>query len=355
MPPRSVHFNGSVNLPDAETVMREISARVPTGVRRMTDGETGERDYWISFQTSKFEAMPEFVTVHSGRFYETADDAPEMPQLRLADGVTADAIQWPNLGYADAYEGSFRTFRALQDEGTIAADVRMQLQYPTPLASMAGTIVPEDLPSVSRTYEEALLADLDRAMATLPHDRIAVQWDIAVEMGLLEGGFGTDPAPVDVIAAGIITCVDRVPEDVPVGLHLCYGDYGHQHWKQPASLELQVRLANAVAAGARRALDFVSFTVPQDRNDEPYFAPAAELSVGDGTELYFALVPYHPEMQPAGATAEQIGHVDAALARSAGGVRPWGICTECGMGRARREDIPALLDLHRTILAEAAG
>ena len=47
MPPSSVHFNGSVNLPDAETVMREISARVPDGVRRMTDGETGERNYWI--------------------------------------------------------------------------------------------------------------------------------------------------------------------------------------------------------------------------------------------------------------------------------------------------------------------
>jgi hypothetical protein len=353
MPPSSVHFNGSVNLPDAETVMREISARVPTGVSRMTDGETGERDYWISFQTSKFEAMPEFVTVHSGRFYETADDAPEMPQLKLAEGVTADAIQWPNLGYADAYEESFRTFRALQDDDTIAADMRMQLQYPTPLASMAGTIVPEDLPSVSRTYAEALLADLDRAMVTLPHDRIAVQWDIAVEMGLLEGGLGTDPAPVDAVAPGIVACVERVPADVPVGLHLCYGDYGHQHWKQPASLELQVRLANAVATGARRALDFVSFTVPQDRTDEPYFAPIAELTVDAATELYFALVPYHPGTQPAGATTEQIGHVDAALTRSPTGARTWGICTECGMGRARREDIPALLDLHRTILAEA--
>ena len=355
MPPSSVHFNGSVNLPDAETVMREISARVPVGVRRMTDGETGDRDYWISFQTNKFEAMPEFVMVHSGRFYETADDAPEMPQLKLADGVTAETIQWPNRGYADAYAASFETFRALQEDGTIPADTRMQLQYPTPLASMAGTIVPEDMPAVLRTYEAALLADLDRAMATLPHDRIAVQWDIAVEMGLLEGGFGTDPAPVEAIAPAMVTCVERVPADVPVGLHLCYGDYGHQHWKQPASLELQVQLANAVSAGARRGLDFISFTVPQDRSDEAYFAPIAELATAAGTELNFALVPYHPETQPAGTTATQVGLIDAALARSPGGPRPWGICTECGMGRAHREDIPALLDLHRTILAEATG
>ncbi len=66
MPPTTVHFNGSVNLPDAETVMREISSRIPNGVRRMTDGETGDRNYWISFQTRKFEQMPEFETVSVG-------------------------------------------------------------------------------------------------------------------------------------------------------------------------------------------------------------------------------------------------------------------------------------------------
>ena len=43
MPPSSVHFNGSVNLPDAETVMREISSRIPMGVRRMTEGDRGAR------------------------------------------------------------------------------------------------------------------------------------------------------------------------------------------------------------------------------------------------------------------------------------------------------------------------
>ena len=146
MPPSSVHFNGSVNLPDAETVMREISSRIPTGVRRMTDGETGDRNYWISFQTRKFEQMPEFEKVASGRAYETDRDAPDMPRLRLVEGASADSIEWPNLGYAEEYTTSFATFGELQQQGTIPAGVRLQLQYPTPLASMAGTIAPEDLP-----------------------------------------------------------------------------------------------------------------------------------------------------------------------------------------------------------------
>ena len=349
MPPSSVHFNGSVNLPDGETVMREISSRIPAGVRRMTDGETGDRNYWISFQIEKFEQMSEFEKVSSGRAYETAADAPEMPQLRLAEGASADTIAWPNLGYADAYTASFATFDELQRQGTIPAGVRMQAQYPTPLASMAGTIAPQDLAAVAPAYERALFADLDTLLDRLPHDRIAVQWDIAVEMGALEGAMGVT-MPMDQIAPGIVRCLERVAADVPAGLHLCYGDYGHEHWKQPDSLQMQVDLVNAVIAASRRPLDFVSFTVPQDRDDSAYFEPLAGLTTGTDTELSFALVPYHPADQAEGTTARQVEHVDAALAASSGGAREWGICTECGMGRVHAADVPGLLDLHTTIL-----
>ena len=34
MPPVAVHFNGGVNLPDTETVLRTLVERVPHGVRR---------------------------------------------------------------------------------------------------------------------------------------------------------------------------------------------------------------------------------------------------------------------------------------------------------------------------------
>jgi hypothetical protein len=350
MPPSSVHFNGSINLPDAETVMREISTRIPHGVRRMTDGETGDRNYWISFQTRKFERMPEFETISVGQAYETTPDAPPMPQLRLAEGVSTEMMNWPNLGYADEYADSFATFERLQSGSTIPADVRFQLQYPTPLASVAGTFVPEALPTVAPSYEQALFADLDIALDRLPHERIAVQWDVAVEFGALEGAMGPR-LPIDQIAPGLVRCIERVPADVPVGLHLCYGDYGHQHFKQPESLQMQVDLVNAVISDAQRPLDFVSFTVPQGRNDSAYFEPLHGLRTGSDTELYFALVPYHPDEQAAGTTAEQIEHIDSALLNSSGGARHWGICTECGMGRVDAGDVPGLLDLHRQILA----
>jgi hypothetical protein len=70
-----------------------------------------------------------------------------------------------------------------------------------------------------------------------------------------------------------------------------------------------------------------------------------------GTELNFALVPYHLAEQAPGPTEAQVRLIDAALAASPAGRRDWGICTECGMGRAGRDEIPALLDLHRQIVA----
>ena len=59
------------------------------------------------------------------------------------------------------------------------------------------------------------------------------------------------------------------------------------------------------------------------------------------------------DQQADGVTAEQIRIIDDVLARSGAGEREWGICTECGMGRATREEVPTLLDLHRTILEGA--
>ena len=108
---------------------------------------------------------------------------------------------------------------------------------------------------------------------------------------------------------------------------------------------------NAVAAAAVRPVSFVSFTVPQDQREESYFAPLAGLATDPDTELNFALVPYHPAEQAAETTEDQVRLIDAALAASPGGPRAWGICTECGMGRVDREDVPALLDLHREIIA----
>jgi len=350
MPADYVHFNGSVNLDNAESVMREIASRVPSGLRRIPDGETGDRGNWIYFQLLRFLQLPWLVSARP--LGEPDGEYEELPQLRLADGVDPARVSWPDLGYADAYLGSYQVFAALREQGVIPSGVRFQVEYPTPMASISGYIVPEQQQALLDSYERAMFADLDRLLAAVPADEVAVQWDVAVEFGILEEAFAPGGAQAfEAIVAALARCVDQVPAGIPVGLHLCYGDYGHQHFMQPASLALQVRVLNAVAAAATRPVSFVSFTVPQDQHEESYFAPLAGLAADPDTELNFALVPYHPAEQAAGTTADQVRLIDAALAASAGGRRDWGVCTECGMGRVSREEIPALLDLHRQIIA----
>ncbi|HET7013473.1 MAG TPA: hypothetical protein VFI65_06165 [Streptosporangiaceae bacterium] len=56
--------------------------------------------------------------------------------------------------------------------------------------------------------------------------------------------------------------------------------------------------------------------------------------------------PRYARQQP-GTTGRQIDLIDAALADA----RPWGVSTECGMGRAERADVTTLLDQHAKIIA----
>lgn len=348
MPPRSVHFNGSVNLADAETVMREIAARVPVGLRRIPDGETGDRQQWIFFQLQKLRETPgiEEAEVQAHR----ADDLVQLPKVRLSPGVDPETIRFLDLGYADAYSRSFETFTRLQGEQTIAADVLFQVEYPTPFASINSWIAREDQPALGRAYGRALFEDLGRLLAQLPHRHIAVQWDVAVEMAILEA---TEGKALHDVVDRMLECINRVPDDVPVGLHLCYGDYQHRHVIEPQSLAMQVRLANGISMRLQRSLNWIAFTVPQYRRDIDYFGPLRTLQVSPSTELNFALVPYHPAEQEPGTTRDQIRLIDDLVSRESMGAE-WGICTECGMGRVEREDVPHLLDLHRELLAEYA-
>ena len=333
MPPVAVHFNGGVNLPDAETVLRTLAERVPHGARRLPDGEPGERAGWIGYQVPRLLATPGLERVEA-----QGDDPYSGSAVRLPAGTDADRIAWPDLGYATEYARSYATFRRLRDEGVLPSGVRFQVEYPTPVA--VGALVDEDgRDRFVRSYGRALTADLDRLMAEIPHDDVAVQWDAAVETVIVD----QQPHTLDDMAGQLAALLDHVPDDVPAGLHLCYGDAGHVHMVEPKSLASQVALANAITE--RTAPAWVSFTVPQYRDDEAFFAPLAELRTPPATELYLALVPYHPDRQADGTTDRQVALVDRFLPRA-----DWGICTECGMARAEREDVPRLLDLHREIL-----
>ena len=167
------------------------------------------------------------------------------------------------------------------------------------------------------------------------------------------GGDGAK-GPIDQVAPGLVRCLERVPADVPVGMHLCYGDYGHQHFKQPESLQMQVDLVNAVTSATQRPLNFVSFTVPQGRNDSAYFEPLGGLKTDSETELYSRSSPTtpmtrHRERPPSKSRTSTL------LCSTPRGAPPLGYLHRMRMGRVDAPDVPRLLDLHSQILASSSG
>ena len=71
---------------------------------------------------------------------------------------------------------------------------------------------------------------------------------------------------------------NAVPEDVELGYHLCYGDLNHVHWKVPENAANLVEVANGIAAGLKRPMQWLHIPVPRDRDDDAYFEPLNGLS-----------------------------------------------------------------------------
>lgn len=332
MQPAGAHLVGSVPLADAETVFRTVAGVLGNHLVSLPDGETGARKDWIAWQYGVLAATPGLEPVPAG-------DRGYLRRQLVRLAATRDAPAFGALGYAQAALESYAVFERLQRTGAVPDGVRFQVSLPTPLAPVTVFVVPEDRPLVEPAYEARMLDELAAITAGIPHDRLAVQWDVAVELGLLEGMW---PAHFPDLERGVLRRLARlrgaVPRDVPCGFHLCYGDFGHHHFKEPPDAEVLVRLAAAVAV---QAPAWLHLPVPIGWTERAAFAPLARLELPAQTQLYLGVV--HRRDGAEGAQQR--------IARALEVVPQFGIATECGWGRRPREEVPFLLALHAELSA----
>ena len=344
----NAHLVGSISLPDAETTFRTVSEHLGGSLRRMPDGEVGDRYYWIQFQKDYFDQTPGLSRVGDTPFY--IRDRFDARPLRL--DVDPSEIVLPPLGYADAAIESYAAFERLQAEGVIPPGVKFQVSLPTPAGVVGSFFVLESRAAFEPVYEKAVMAELDRILDAIPHDRLAIQWDTALEFGLLDRAeirgfrltswFGDEH---DEILEGVIQRAarqaDAVPLDVEVGYHLCYGDVEEQHFAEPTDAGRLAEVLGGLFTRPARSITWVHLPVPIDRDDDAYFAPLASVDWPAETERYLGLI-HHED------------GVDGALRRAATAARfvpSFGIATECGFGRGPSERTAPLLDLHAEVAA----
>ena len=331
-----VHLCGSVPLSNAEEVFRTAVTHLGGLIRRLPDGETGERHNWIAWQLSKLQTHPDLEPISKGLDYG--------PGVRVGPkpGVDPASVRFGSLGYAEAAIESWGVFSELRSAGVIPPGVRFQVSLPTPIAVVAAYIgAHQDV--LEQAYEKRMLEELAEIMDVVPAEDLAVQWDTAVEFGVLEEvfpvWFDPDLDKEAELVKRLVRLGDAVPAEVELGYHLCYGDYEHRHFVQPADTSKLASVATKVATGLKRSLNWVHMPVPRDRDDDAYFEPLRTMTLQEGTKLYLGLV--HATDGEEGARRR------IAAARKV--VPEFGIATECGMGRRPAEQIDGLLALHATL------
>jgi hypothetical protein len=336
--PRDILLVGSFAAPTAEAVFRTVSGALGNRVRRIPDGETGDRSQWIRWQVLAFRDNPSFTLDPNlkGSDYQT-------DFYMLRPGMTAGDVQYGPLGYAENALASYAVFSRLKGEGMIAPDCRFQISIPPPYNVLDRHVSPKDRLAAEVGYERKMLAEIDEIVAAVPKQELAIQWDAAHEVqnleGAREGWFDTLEQEEDEIIDRLVRLGDHIPDGAELGYHLCYGDFGHRHVVEPKDTGLMVRLTNKLSERVRRPIQWIHMPVPRDRSDDAYFAPLNNLHLNPETELYLGLV--HHSDGVAG-TRRRI----AAVAKV---ISEFGIATECGMGRRDPKTMFELLRIHAEV------
>ncbi|MCY4310458.1 MAG: hypothetical protein OXC54_03960 [Rhodospirillaceae bacterium] len=340
------HLVGSLPYPDAATTFHEITTRLGRHVKRIPDGETGERARWIYWQRAKVENNPAMEVA--------TDDGPtqihqwdgklvrEWELFRFKDGVDAATVDF-DPGYAPDAIKSYDLFRQLRDAGEIPNGVRFQVCLPTPMAIGYWFVAPSARADFFLAYERAFRADLATICEAIPNEDLAIQWDVCQEVLAWEGYFPDRPDSYKEDITGMLARLgNAVPEPVELGYHLCYGTPNDEHLVMPKDLANAVEMTHGILASLDRSLQFMHMPAPKDRDDDAYYGPLRDLNMPADCELFLGIIHHDDHL----GDQRRI-----AAARKA--ITDFGVATECGWGRGDPERAPGLLDSHRIALESA--
>ena len=229
MPARGVYLVGSVPMPSAQDVFEQVSAALGPRIKRIPDGETGERADWITWLEPVFSTHPAFRK--SGEFFRVHATGTGRERYTLKPGTTTQDIHFDNLFYADIARQSYAVFRRLKDAGKIPAGTRFQVDL-VPAHSVIWLFLVDRLhAAIDPIYNEAVKREIDKIAAAIPHDELAIQFDVASAVfARLEraepSSYGRTKAQMQETFSTIVADLgNHVPADVELLYHLCYGDF----------------------------------------------------------------------------------------------------------------------------------
>lgn len=350
---------GSVPGQNAEEVFRLVAPEIGDMAVGITDGEPGYRAMWVVFNAPDvYEPHPDLEVLNKPNpdrdktvFKDVPDWLPtsweDMWHFKVRDGV--EQIRFETIYYAKFALDSYAEFYKLRDEGVIKPGVRFQVCLPFPEDFTRWcTRTNHDFEIMTEAITEVLGREIHTIVEHIPNDDLSLQFDVCWEVFACAADdyLGREPMPwkaegdpYERFAGYMAQLAPLIPESVPLGMHLCYGDLEHSHLIEPDDLGVSVKMANLAVKHAGRRFDYVQMAVPRNRDDDAYFEPLKDLDIGD-TAIYIGLVHYSDGVEGA------MKRLKAFRRRYSGN---YGIATECGWGRRKPETVPDLIRLHRDI------
>ena len=335
-----IHLVGSVPLGSSAEVFTTVCDAFGDHLRRIPDGETGERGGWISFQHAMLEKHPAVMLNPAGRTVPIRDLKGGVSRQNnlfvLREDVSAETRNFLPLGYTKAAVDSYADFAKKQAAGDIPANLRFQVSIPTPFATGLLYFHPDAQAEYIGLMKEALLTEMRQICDAIPHDKLAIQWDCCQEVLLAEGYFPDDwTYDVASLSPVLGALGDAVPADVELGYHLCYGSPVDEPLVVQDDMQVVVNFTNEIAVALTRPLNFIHLPVSALDADEAFFAPLGEIEISAETELYLGLInPRDPNGDKRRIAAARVHRAD------------FGIATECGWGRKTEQKLAPLLDEH---------
>jgi hypothetical protein len=340
---RNVYLVGSVPMANAAEVFEKVNAALGPRIKRLPDGETGARGDWITWLEPVFAEHPAFVK--SGEFFRVHASGTGRERYTLKPGVQPGQVRFDNLFYADIAKRSYADFKRLKEAGKIPANTKFQVDL-VPAHSVIWLFLVDALHApIDPLYNDAVKREVDKIAAAIPHDELAIQFDVASAVfARLErnkpSSYGRSKAEMQEAFANILVDLgNRVPHDVDLLYHLCYGDSNHRHVVEPTDMSDMVEFANRISRQIARSIQLIHMPVPRNRTDDAYFEPLRRLKLRPETELCLGLVHY----------TDGVEGTKKRLATAKKYAANFSIGTECGFGRRDPRTIPELLRIHAAI------
>ncbi len=341
---RHIHLVGSVPLSNESEVFTVISRELGPYVSRIPDGETGERSDWITWLEPIFANHDAFEP--SGELFQLHGAMQKRDRrYRLKPGFSPERVTFDNILYGDIAIRSYSTFAELKYKGIVPSHCKFQVDL-VPAHSVILLYVQEDLQrAIDKPFNDAVLREIDKLAAQIPHDQLSIQFDIASAVfARLERAepspYGRDKDEMqETFASIIMRLANRVPLDIDLLFHFCYGDRAHKHVVEPTDMGDMVEFANRLAHQVRRPIQLLHMPVPRNRSDNKYFASLRRLQLSDETEICLGLVHY----------TDGVEGTLTRLRTARKYIEDFAIATECGFGRRDPATIPELLRIHREV------